>query len=399
MSLKFIIAVALFLTLFRSISACWIWAVSAKSEMTLSELDQYNKSLIYSELQGLVHPSQYANDGWALLGYNLGQSDPLGLLQRSQIPAYMDSVNFWITADSLLEGSTGKLGLGHVRAASSGASSIPNPHPWLFTGNPTYSLFHGGTVNKNIIYNLITDSGNDLSWLLTHPPQTFGVDTWQDSTGWANVVDSELILLFIMQQIGFQGTILIGLETAFSLLLSAGVFPGQLNIVFSDGQNLFVFGGTRGLSITETESHIVVMTSPSGEGEAASLDWTGLENGELLVIGSDGISRYPDFAGVTGEDPPAVPNGPWLLPAYPNPFNGAVTIRFKLVHAQRPILIIHDLLGAAVYRTEIPPRSRVAGTMVWIPRNPNGQSLPSGTYLVRIQANNGYDSQKILFIK
>jgi hypothetical protein len=311
----------------------------------------------------------------------------------------MDSAAFWSTAGALLEESAGNLGLGHVRAASSGASGIPNPHPWLFTGSQTYSLVHGGTVNKNMLYNLMTDSGNDLSWLTAHPPQTFGVDTWQDSSGWANVVDSELILLFIMQQVELQGTILMGLEAAFSSLLAAGVAPGQLNIVFSDGQNLFVFGGAGGLSIAETESHIAVMTSPSIEGEAASLDWTGLENGELLVIGSDGISRYPDFAGVTEEDPPAVPNGPWLLPAYPNPFNGAVTIRFELAHAQRPILIIHDILGATVFRTEIPARSRIAGTMAWIPRNPNGQSLPSGTYLVRIQANNGYDSQKILFIK
>ena len=396
---KLIFAVALFLTLFQPLSACWIWAVSAKSGLTLSELNEYDKAIIYSELQGLVQQSQYAPDGWALLGYSLEQSYPLGLLQRSEIPAYMDSAAFWSTAGALLEESAGKLGLGHVRAASSGASGIPNPHPWLFTGSQTYSLVHGGTVNKNMLYNLMTDSGNDLSWLTAHPPQTFGVDTWQDSSGWANVVDSELILLFIMQQVELQGTILMGLEAAFSSLLAAGVAPGQLNIVFSDGQNLFVFGGAGGLSIAETESHIVVMTSPSGEGEAASLDWTGLGNGELLVIGSDGIIRYPDFAGVTGEDPPAVPAGPWLLPAYPNPFNGAVTIRFDLTHAQRPILIIHDLLGATVFRTEIPARSRAAGTMAWIPRNPNGQSLPSGTYLVRIQANNGYDSQKILFIK
>ena len=395
---KLIFAFALFLTLFQPLSACWIWAVSAKSELTLSELDQYNKNLIYSELQGLVQQSQYAPDGWALLGYSLEQSYPLGLLQRSEIPAYMDSAAFWSTAGALLEESAGKLGLGHVRAASSGTSGIPNPHPWLFTGSQTYSLVHGGTVNKNMLYNLMTDSGNDLSWLTAHPPQTFGVDTWQDSSGWANVVDSELILLFIMQQVELQGTILMGLEAAFSSLLSAGVAPGQLNIVFSDGQNLFVFGGAGGLSIAETESHIAVMTTPPVEGDASNLVWSGLGNGELLVIGSDGISRYPDFANISLEDPPAsiIPTGAWLLPAYPNPFNGAVTIRFNLNHAQRPKLTIYDLLGETIFRTEIPSWNKVAGSLVW---TPNGQSLSSGTYLVRIQADNGYDSQKILFIK
>ena len=59
--------------------------------------------------------------------------------------------------------------------ASSGAISIPNPHPWIFYFNEKpFSLIHNGTVNKNILYNLITNDGSDESWLLSYPLDTFG---------------------------------------------------------------------------------------------------------------------------------------------------------------------------------------------------------------------------------
>ena len=84
--------------------------------------------------------------------------------------------------------------------ASSGANAIPNPHPWIFYYNEKpFSLIHNGTVNKNILYNLITDYGNDLNWLESYPPQTFGGGIWNEE-GWNHVIDSELILLLIMRE-------------------------------------------------------------------------------------------------------------------------------------------------------------------------------------------------------
>jgi len=35
----------------------------------------------------------------------------------------------------------------------------------------------------------------------------------------------------------------------------------------------------------------------------------------------------------------------------------------------------------------------------WTPKKLNGQLLSTGTYLIQIQADNGFDHQKILFIK
>ena len=399
MTRKIIFFTILLVSTFQHISACWMWAISAKFEDTFPELNDYDKSLIYSELNTLVKQSQYAPDGWGLLSYNIGVSDSLGLLQRSDIPAYMDSINFWTAAGDLLDIGSGKFALGHVRIASSGAIGVPNPHPWVFIGAQSFSLVHNGTVNKNILFDLITNSGTDLSWLNTHNPQTFGAGSWQDSTGWENVVDSELILLFIMQQIEVQGTILDGLQASFSNLITAGVNPGQLNIIFSDGQNLFIFGGNNGLSTAETESHIAVMTTPPSEGEAGNLDWSGIENGELLVIGNTGISNYPEFASIATDYQSLVPNGPFLRPAYPNPFNGTVKIPFELNDAQNPILMIHDILGNTVYKTNITGGRRFSGNITWIPQNYKSRPLSSGTYIVRVQDDRGSDYQKILFLK
>ena len=376
-----------------------MWAVSTKSEITFPGLSDYDKELVISQLDNLVQQSQYAPDGWGLITYNVGESFTPGLLHRSEIPAYLDTVNFWSTADYLLEDGAGRLAIGHLRIASSGAIGIPNPHPWLFNDTLTYSLVHNGTLNKNILYDLLTGSGSDLSWLENYPPQTFGAGAWQDSSGWENVVDSELILLFIMKQIENRGTVIDGLQEALSSLLSSGVSSGQLNIIFSDGQSLFIFGGNNGLSVAETESHTAIMTTPPNQGVSGNLDWRGIDHGELLIVNSDGIISYPDFASIKTDVQPLYPNRSWLLPAYPNPFNGSVTINFDITDAQRPILKIHDILGETVYRKEIFKLREESKSIEWTPKKLNGQLLSTGTYLIQIQADNGFDHQKILFIK
>ena len=47
----------------------------------------------------------------------------------------------------------------------------------------------------------------DESWLDQNPPQTFGAGDWTGS-GWNSVVDSELIMLFIMKQIEIYGEVI-----------------------------------------------------------------------------------------------------------------------------------------------------------------------------------------------
>ena len=115
-------------------------------------------------------------------------------------------------------------------------------------------------MSKLILYDLLTDNGSDLSWLEAYPPQTFGGGDWK-STGWTNVVDSELILLRnernrILRRYGDR------LPNAVINIIDAGTTASQLNIIFSDGETLFVFGGSNGLHFTESTDYYAVMTQP-----------------------------------------------------------------------------------------------------------------------------------------
>ena len=203
-------------------------------------------------------------DGWSLLGYSELNLDSLHFIQRSNTPASQDSALYWSSVETLLNNSTSSIALGHLRLASSGANSIPNPHPWiLYMNGKSFSLIHNGTVNKTILYNLLTDGGNDISWLESNPPQTFGGGDWRDN-GWGNVIDSELILLFVMQHFNLNGGDLVsGLQSSLSRLVNAGVSASQLNLIFSDGENLYAFGGSERLFFTEYAYHSHILTSPT----------------------------------------------------------------------------------------------------------------------------------------
>ena len=83
-------------------------------------------------------------------------------------------------------------------------------------------MMHNGTVNKDLLHDLITNNGTDLSWLNEHEPQTFGGGSWQGE-GWSNVVDSELLMLYVMQNIDSEGSIITGLQMSLSTLVAAGV--------------------------------------------------------------------------------------------------------------------------------------------------------------------------------
>ena len=111
-----------------------------------------------------------------------------------------------------------KIAIAHLRSATSGASDIPNPHPWIFEGEKTFSFVHNGGASKDLLYDLITENGINEEWLILNPPQTFGAGNWADE-GWSAVVDSELIMLLIMKMITAQGDVIEGLNTALRLML------------------------------------------------------------------------------------------------------------------------------------------------------------------------------------
>ncbi len=114
-------------------------------------------------------------------------------------------------------------------------------------------------------------------------------------------------------------------------------------------------------------------------------------NQRLKVVESDVTS--------VAQTPGSSPVDFALLPNYPNPFNPATTISFRL-KAPSPVQIeIYNLSGQRV--TTLLARQASAGTheVFWNARDAYGNAVSSGVYLVRMQAGSNHQSRKILYIR
>ena len=388
--LKFTLLVIIII---QPLNACRLWAVCARSDLTFSEVSEAQYAEIELQLNSFYFQSEYMLDGWALLRYNESEQDSVTPIYRSESPATNDSALYWNAVDALLGSDSGKIGIGHLRIATSGSNSIPNPHPWMFYLNDiSYSFIHNGTVNKEILHDLITESGTDLTWLELYPPQTFGGGDWK-SSGWTNVVDSELILLYIMKEVQYHEDIVIGFQTAVINMINAGTSASQLNLIFSDGGSLFVFGGSHGLYTTESSDYYSIMTQPpNNDGN----EWIGIANEEMIVINSSGIVRYPDFVTNDMEDDHDIyPLSFTMSPAYPNPFNASVYFVLDGQTSEHVNISIYSITGKQVDQFFIPRLNGQQSKIGWSP----SLHVPSGTYFIQASTNYFNETRKILFIK
>ena len=379
------------------IFACRIWAVISKTDLALNMATNQDLEFVSYQLGALYDQSQYNQDGWAVIRYGISVDSMAETVFRSELPANQDSLNYWTTMNEIFGEHSDRIGIAHIRAATSGASLIPNPHPWIFEASKTYSFVHNGGASKELLYNLITDNGLDDTWLEQHPPQTFGNGDWRDD-GWNSVVDSELIMLLIMKQINVFDDVLIGLEAAFSLMIEAGISPYMLNCVFSDSESLYVYGGSNGLQFSETESFYSVMSSPPNN--SASYNWEPISSGEMIILNKDGSTRYPSFAVLQSSEPGIIfPQKPELYPAYPNPFNGQVVIPFKAISNRSVSMSIFNISGINVYNKYLSTREKESGKIIWQPDKTAEYSLSSGVYIIKMTSGADVKTSKIMFIK
>ena len=344
---KFFLRFALLITfLIQPIEACKLWAICTSSGITFSNLSEESSAMVQSELNSFYHQSAMMLDGWSILGYQDSAQQETTSICRSPNTAPNDSSLYWETVESLMSNERGIIGMGHLRVATSGSNSIPNPHPWIFLEEDTvFSLMHNGTVNKDLLLNLITDSGSDSSWIETHPPQTFGGGHWNEG-GWESVVDSELILLHVMKKINLLGDNIEGFKAAVSDLVNAGVNAAQLNLIFSDGFSLFVFGGAYGLFVNEHSEFTAVMTQPT---EDQYHQWQSIANEELIYIDPDTVLRFRNFIINDLDDNPEIPPTKFhISKAYPNPFNGSANFKLNGYSNGEVSVSIYSIMGTLV---------------------------------------------------
>ena len=92
-------------------------------------------------------------------------------------------------------------------------------------------------------------------------------------------------------------------------------------------------------------------------------------------------------------DATGMPESPVLLRNYPNPFNPATTLEFKLQHVQRVRIGVYDATGRLV--DQLADASFDAGDhqITWQP-----SGLAGGIYVARLEAGETVLTQKLVFL-
>jgi len=105
------------------------------------------------------------------------------------------------------------------------------------------------------------------------------------------------------------------------------------------------------------------------------------------------------------EQAPRVPDSPFLVRIYPNPFNPATTIRLQLHRAGQIEITIYNLLGEKVFARENKLMQAGVHEIRWDGKSQDGQLMPGGEYLVRakfVEENSKFvhtRSTKILLLR
>lgn len=114
------------------------------------------------------------------------------------------------------------------------------------------------------------------------------------------------------------------------------------------------------------------------------------------------VAMATDVIGIEVE-PTGVGDGPLarteLLPAYPNPFNPATTIRYSLASRQHVRIDVFDVTGARVIT--LVDESRPAGVqrVTWNGRDTRDMPVASGVYLIRMQTADQRFVRKAMLLK
>jgi len=88
------------------------------------------------------------------------------------------------------------------------------------------------------------------------------------------------------------------------------------------------------------------------------------------------------------------PSGFQLLEAYPNPFNPATAISYRLVANSFVELNVYDAVGRAIAKLVNEEKPAGLHKVVW-----NARDFPSGLYVCRLVAGSRSDSKKLMLIK
>ncbi|MBC8478163.1 MAG: class II glutamine amidotransferase [Candidatus Delongbacteria bacterium] len=330
--------------------------------------------------------NHYSGWGAAFYGTENSAELPPEQLWRGVEPAYassaFDSVEIVIAQDSERQV---QLALAHVRAASSGATGIPDPHPFVARRpGADLTFMHNGTLSKTELRELLGEE-----WLQEHPPQTWSDSAWTTPEGWARVVDSELFFFWLLKNIDEQGgDLTAGIQQALFLIRQ---LSGDRNFLLSDGADVYAYRGggpagsastppslwyQTGLDDLDNPLYHAVTTLPADTSQGG---WIALESDLLVVLPNAGPVQL--IGNISGEPATEEPVSLLTLSNYPNPFNIFTTIGWDNPETGNLRIVIHDLLGRRVKELYHGPAGQGSGSCRWYGDTANGSPAASGLYV------------------
>ena len=122
--------------------------------------------------------------------------------------------------------------------------------------------------------------------------------------------------------------------------------------------------------------------------------------GTSLIAGtSDGVWIAPLSSLITHVQENIVPEMVVLERNYPNPFNPATTIGFRIHVSEKVSLTIYNATGQKIRTLVDAPMSSGVHQVVWDGLTAAGMHVPSGVYLYELRAGTFRDAKKLLFMK
>jgi len=144
--------------------------------------------------------------------------------------------------------------------------------------------------------------------------------------------------------------------------------------------NVFDYYNTGRAAYFDQEKHILMV----------HFQWTG--NAAQLEISGTGVGI---------EEQPLQPQPSFVMHApYPNPFSTAVNIKLDVVKPGNYFLSVLDVFSKPIFHQKLYIFNKGRTVLQWNGRNSNGIQMPSGTYILTIQNENGETAfRKVMLLR
>jgi hypothetical protein len=178
--------------------------------------------------------------------------------------------------------------------------------------------------------------------------------------------------------------------------------PGNPNRLSQSGRHLVVSGYSNpALSVVDISDPL----APVAVAEYAADNFSRAAVLDTFIIGTTEPTRSLEILGagflrdteVAVQD--AATPAPFALRAYPNPFGTAATIAFDLPRAMEAEVTVFDAAGRAVRVLRRGVQASGTNRIEWDGRDDAGQRVASGVYFVRVRAEVGTVSRKLVILK